>query len=83
MSFEFIVPLSHRGWNGRYGAPGTKLQLMFMNSVGPDYFRTMRIPLYQGREFTWADTKASGLKITLNRSAANLLFPARKRWAVK
>jgi predicted permease len=75
VSFEFIVPLSHRGWNGRYGAPGAKPQLMFMNSVGPDYFRTMRIPLYQGREFTWADTKASGLKITLNRSAANLLFP--------
>ena len=75
VSFEFIVPLSHRGWNGRYGAPGTQPQLMFMNSVGPDYFRTMRIPLYQGREFTWADSKASGLKITLNRSAANLLFP--------
>ncbi len=76
VSFEFIVPLSHRGWNGRYGAPGTQPQLMYMNSVGPDYFATMRIPLYQGREFTWADTKASGLKITLNRSAANLLFPA-------
>jgi predicted permease len=75
VSFEFIVPLSHRGWNGRYGAPGKPPQLMYMNSVGPDYFRTMRIPLHQGREFTWADTKASGLKITLNRSAANLLFP--------
>jgi predicted permease len=75
VSFEFIVPLSHRGWNGRYGAPGAPLQLMFMNSVGPYYFATMRIPLYQGREFTWTDSKASGLKITLNRSAANLLFP--------
>ena len=75
VSFEFIVPLSHRGWNGRYGAPGKLPRLMDMNSVGPDYFRTMRIPLYQGREFTWTDSKASGLKITLNRSAANLLFP--------
>jgi predicted permease len=75
VSFEFIVPLSHRGWNGRYGALGKPPQLMFMNSVGPDYFQTMRIPLYQGREFTWGDTKPSGLKITLNRSAANLLFP--------
>ncbi|MGB8539159.1 MAG: ABC transporter permease [Acidobacteriaceae bacterium] len=75
VSFEFIVPLSHRGWNGRYGPPGKPPQLMYMNSVGPDYFRTMRIPLYLGREFTWADSKASGLKITLNRSAANLLFP--------
>jgi predicted permease len=75
VSFEFIVPLSRLGWNGRYGAPGKPPQLMYMNSVGPDYFETMRIPLYQGREFTWADSKASGLKITLNRSAANLLFP--------
>ena len=75
VSFEFIVPLSHRGWNGRYGAQGAQPQLMYMNSVGPDYFATMRIPLYQGREFTWADSKASGLKITLNRSAAELLFP--------
>jgi predicted permease len=75
VSFEFIVPLSHRGWNGRYGAPGARPQLMYMNSVGPDYFATMRIPLYQGREFAWADTNASGPKMTLNRSAANLLFP--------
>jgi predicted permease len=78
VSFEFIVPLSHRGWNGRYGAPGAQPQLMYMNSVGPDYFATMRIPLDQGREFTWADSKASGLKITLNRSAANLLFPGKE-----
>ncbi len=75
VSFQFIVPLSHRGWNGRYGAPGAPPQLINMNSVAPDYFATMRIPLYQGREFTWTDTNASGLKITLNRSAAKLLFP--------
>ena len=46
-----------------------------MNSVGPDYFSTMRIPLYRGREFRWADTNASGLKIILNQSAAKLFFP--------
>ena len=33
VSFEFIVPLSHRGWNGRYGAPGAQPQLIYMNSV--------------------------------------------------
>jgi predicted permease len=78
VSFQFIVPLAHRGWNGRYGAPGAAPQLIYMNSVAPDYFATMRIPLYQGREFSWADTNASGLKIILNQSAAQLLFPGRQ-----
>jgi predicted permease len=77
VSFQFIVPLSHLGWNGRYAAPGATPQLMDMNSVGPDYFATMRIPLYQGREFRWADTNTSGLKMILNASAAKLLFPGR------
>ena len=35
----------------------------------------MRIPLFKGRAFTWNDTKASGLKIILNESAAKLFFP--------
>jgi putative ABC transport system permease protein len=77
VSFQFIVPLAHLGWNGRYAAPGETPQLINMNSVGPDYFATMRIPLYQGREFRWADTSASGLKMILNASAAKLLFPGR------
>ena len=75
VSFQFIVPLSHLGWNARYAAPGSDPQLIYMNSVGPDYFATMGIPLYRGREFRWADTNASGLKIILNQSAAKLLFP--------
>lgn len=73
-SFQFIVPLSHLGWDGRYYASGEKPQLLMMNAVGPDYFRTMRIPVFQGREFTWNDTKASGMKMILNAKAAQLLF---------
>jgi hypothetical protein len=75
VSFQFIVPLSHLHWTGRYSAPGGSPQRFYMNSVGPNYFGTMRMPLYQGREFRWADTKASGLKMILNQSAAKLLFP--------
>jgi predicted permease len=77
-SLQFIVPLAHRGWNGRYGAPSGPRSLLYMNSVAPKYFSTMRIPLYNGREFSWADTSASGLKIILNQSAANLLFPGQR-----
>lgn len=47
----------------------------FTNSIAPDYFRTMRIPLLAGREFTWNDTPSTGQKIILNHAAAQQLFP--------
>jgi predicted permease len=75
VSFEFIVPLSHRGWNGHYSTPAGGTHLISMNAVGPDYFGTMRIPLYLGREFSWNDSNVSGLKIILNQSAAKEFFP--------
>ncbi|WP_263419364.1 ABC transporter permease [Terriglobus albidus] len=75
VSFQSIVPLSHRNWNGTYTTPGGTRQLIWLNSVGPEYFHTMRIPVEQGRTFTWNDTKTSGMKIILNRSAAKRFFP--------
>lgn len=75
VSFQFIVPLSHFGWNGDYSTPEAGKHLMFMNAVAPDYFSTMRMPVFTGREFSWNDTKASGLKIILNQTAAKRLFP--------
>src|SRR5262249_13974363 len=69
VSFQFIVPLSHRGWNDHYATPGGEKHLIWLNSVGPEYFRTMRIPVFAGREFGWNDTKASGTKIILNQAA--------------
>jgi predicted permease len=75
VSFEFIVPLSHRGWNGDYSAQGGRAGILWLNSVAPNYFATMRLPKKLGRDFTWGDTKVSGMKIILNQSAAKLLFP--------
>jgi len=75
VSLQSIVPLSHRNWNGTYTTPGGTRQLIWLNSVGPEYFHTMRIRIEQGRTFTWNDTKASGMKIILNRSAAKRFFP--------
>jgi predicted permease len=77
VSFQFVVPLSHRHWTGLYSAPGGSPHKLNMNSVAPNYFGTMRIPLYQGREFEWNDTRKSGMKMILNQSAAKLLFPGR------
>lgn len=75
VSFQFIVPVSHRGWNGQYAAPGGEKHLIWLNSVGPEYFRTMRVPVLAGREFGWNDTKASGMKMILNQAAARQFFP--------
>ncbi|MBS1799921.1 MAG: ABC transporter permease [Acidobacteria bacterium] len=75
VSFESMVPLSARGWNGYYQAPGGGQHLLWLNGIGPDYFKTMRTPLLQGREFAWSDTKASGSKMILNETAAKQLFP--------
>lgn len=77
VSFQFVVPLSHRGWNDDYSAQGGTPRLIFMNAVAPNYFETMRTPIHQGREFAWSDSKASGGKMILNESAAKLLFPGR------
>ena len=35
VSWEFIVPLSRRDWNGNYAAPGGSNHLIWLNSVGP------------------------------------------------
>jgi predicted permease len=77
VSFARIVPLTHYVWDQSYSGAGGKEQDIHRNDIGPDYFKTMRIPLYEGRDFTWNDSKASGLKLILNKTAAQLLFPDR------
>jgi predicted permease len=64
-AYSFKTPLS----NGDQQVDG--------NDVAPNYFQTMRIPLLQGRDFSWNDTESSGLKIILNETAARTLFPGR------
>jgi putative ABC transport system permease protein len=45
--------------------------------VKPDYFKTMKIPVLQGRTFTRADTKDSPLVVTINEAFAQKYFPNR------
>src|SRR6267143_641382 len=40
------------------------------NEVGPDYFRTMGIPLVSGREFTRADNEKAALVAVVNETMA-------------
>ena len=75
VSFARIIPLSGYQWDENFLDPAGGDHDIYMNSVGPGYFDTMRIPFFAGRDFTWNDSKASGLKIVLNQSAAKLLAP--------
>ncbi|HEX4007951.1 MAG TPA: ABC transporter permease [Acidobacteriaceae bacterium] len=76
VSIERLVPLTGFEWDQGLATAGQPSRDIDLNSVAPDYFRTMRIPLLEGRDFTWNDTLASGRKIILNQSAAKLFFPA-------
>ncbi len=76
LSFSSITPLSGSNWTGAVHLPGGADHDVFHNRVGLNYFRTMRIPLLEGREFSSQDDPHSGTKIILNRAAAKMLFPA-------
>lgn len=75
VSFALLVPFSHVQWDEDISGTGGKSYDVYENSVAPDYFKTMGIPLYGGRDFSWSDTTSSGLKVILNRTAARVLFP--------
>lgn len=43
--------------------------------AGPDYFRTLALPILRGRAFTESDTKASALVAIVNETLAKQLWP--------
>ncbi len=48
---------------------------IIFNPINPGYFRTMRLPLLAGREFSGADVRGAPLTVILNEAAASSLFP--------
>jgi macrolide transport system ATP-binding/permease protein len=45
------------------------------NQIGPDYFRTMKIPLLDGREFSPSDTATTPPVAIINEAAARRFWP--------
>ncbi|HEY8551686.1 MAG TPA: ABC transporter permease [Vicinamibacterales bacterium] len=77
------VPILH-GWEwdstmsveGHKARDGEDMQA-FMNALSPDYFKTMRIPIIEGRDFTRLDAKEETTVAIVNRKFAEHFFPGR------
>jgi predicted permease len=78
VSFSSDLPLSGSMWITDYSSPlsGGDRQT-YMNSIAPDYFLTMHIPLLAGRDFRWNDTLSGGEKIIISQTAAKYQFPGK------
>ncbi|HEX8140383.1 MAG TPA: ABC transporter permease [Pyrinomonadaceae bacterium] len=67
-------------------APGEEPEL-YSRTIAGDYFRTMKIPLVRGRDFTTGDREGAPLVGVINEAMARQYFPdqdplgARLRWA--
>lgn len=74
------VPLLHRDeWDsttsveGHTAKDGEDMQA-FMNSLSPDYFKTMGIPILAGRDFDWRDIKDEAKVAIVNEKFARHFF---------
>jgi predicted permease len=55
--------------------PGQQPPLLFFNRIGPDYFKTTRIQLMQGRTFTEADNATAQPVVIINQAMADRFWP--------
>jgi predicted permease len=56
-------------------SPQSNQERVQINSVGTDFFRTMGIPLLQGRAFTEHDTSSAPTVAVVNQALARRFFP--------
>jgi putative ABC transport system permease protein len=71
-----IVPLSGNGWGNAVwidGHNGTQRKDSNFSSVSPQYFKTLRIPMLAGRDFSESDTAQSPRVAIVNQAFARLL----------
>jgi predicted permease len=75
------VPLSQFGWSrrtvhavGRAIPPGEETELA-MSAIAPDFFRTLRMPVLHGREFTAQDGAGAPRVVMVNETLAQRFWP--------
>src|SRR6266849_5578956 len=75
-AFARMTPLSYGSFSSSpialdgYRPPPEEQPTVQYNDVGPDYFKTMGIPLVSGREFTRADDEKAALVAVVNETMA-------------
>jgi predicted permease len=69
------VPLWFGGNFAHFGSNDDDTQRMGWSRVGPQYFRTLRLRLVQGREFTAADNASAPQVAIVNETFARQFFP--------
>jgi putative ABC transport system permease protein len=78
VSVARVVPLNANSVRGDQVLPDSSAEPVPVrfhdNDVGPDYFRTMGIPILAGREFGASDQKGSPAVAILNENLARRLF---------
>jgi predicted permease len=80
-SVAFSVPMGYYGNYDWVEVPGYQVPhgeaqpLIGMNYVTPDYFRTMSVPLLEGRTFTEADVENSQWVAIVNEKMAKKFWP--------
>jgi putative ABC transport system permease protein len=73
------LPLERGGNNGVQivGSSDSEWHSIDYREITPGYFRTLRIPLRQGRQFSDADSDASARVVIVNEAFARQYFPGR------
>jgi putative ABC transport system permease protein len=75
-AFARMTPLSYGSYSSTpvavdgYQPPPEEQPIVEYNEVGPDYFRTLGIPLVSGRQFTRADDERAALVAVVNETMA-------------
>jgi predicted permease len=81
-AFATVPILAGDEWDSSIGVEGHRVKdgedmQAFMNTVSPGYFKTMNVPLLEGRDFRAGDAREERAVAIVNRRFADHFFPGR------
>src|SRR5262249_8193015 len=78
VSFARIAAFSDIPWVGPAISEGQQPQPVNFDAISPDYFRTLGLPLLQGREFTAQDAADAPRVFIVNEAMARRFWPGQQ-----